>query len=126
MKPVIVKLAGKDYEIQPLPIKGAREFRQKFTAPLGELIETLQIAPKSDLNDFQAIGGLLAAVKNVIIGSMDMVLNILFEYSPELQADRVRIEDEAYDDEAITSFVEVLKLLYPFGGLKNILTGLKR
>jgi hypothetical protein len=126
MKSTMVTLAGKQYELQPLPIRKAREIRTRFAEPLAGIIDALKAAPKVELNDLQGIGSLLDAAKIVLVGSIDLALEILFEYSPEIAADRPRIEDEAFDDEAITAFVEVVKQLYPFGGLINSLPGPKR
>ena len=57
--------------------------------------------------------GLVVVVKDVLLGGVDMIMDMLFAYSPVLASDRERIENEAYDDEAITAFAEVLKLAYP-------------
>jgi len=125
MQNVIVKLAGREYEIKPLPIRPAREIRQRLTEPLIQVIEMLRNAPaKTDLSDAQGIGELLGSVKTILVGSIDLCLDLLFSYSPELKADQEYIENNAYDDEALKAVLEVLKLLYPFGGLVKKLAGL--
>lgn len=124
MKTVTVTLGERSYEIRPLPIRKAREIREKFTAPFEQAIAALDQVPQTDINDVQSLGKIALSLKDVLLGSVDLVLEILFAYSPELAADRERIEAEAYDDEAIAAFVEVVKMLYPFGGLANALSGL--
>jgi hypothetical protein len=119
-----VTLAGKDYELKPLPIRKAREVRAQFSAPLAKVIEALKTAPKIELSDMQGIGSLLDAARVVMVDSMDICLETLYAYSPEIAADKERIENEAYDEEALLAFVEVVKLLYPFGSLMSSLNGL--
>lgn len=123
MQTKTVILAGKEYTLEALPIRQAREFRKKFAAPLEGLISALQKTPTQDLTDLEAVGALLGIVKNVLIGSIDMALEILFAYSSEIATDREHIEAEAYDEEALGAFLEVIKLLYPFGRLASILPG---
>ena len=50
-----------------------------------------------------------------IFEAVDLMREKLFEYSPELAADRERIETEGYDSEIMAAFIEVLKLAFPFG-----------
>jgi hypothetical protein len=119
-----VRLGGREYEIATQPIRKAREFRSKLTAPFVAAIAAIETAPDIDLKDGQALGRLGIALKDVVLGSVDLVVELLFEYSPELAADRERIESTATDDEALTAFVEVIKLVYPFGRLKSFLSGL--
>ena len=65
----------------------------------------------------------MALTPGTLIGSMDLLLDLLFAYSPELAEDRERIEEEAYDEEALAAFTEVLKLAYPFGELLAMVNG---
>jgi len=117
-------MAGREYELKPLPIRRAREVRQRFANPVGKVIGALKSAPKTDLSDVNAMGELLDAVKLALVDSIDTCLELVFDFSEEMRADRERIETEAYDEEALAALVEVLKLLYPFGGLLKRLTGL--
>lgn len=118
-----VTLAGREYTLRALPMRQAKAFREQFSGPVNQLISALEGAPRLEVGDMQAIGALLGVVKDVLLSSIDIALDMLFAYSPEMAADRERIESEAYDDEALVAVVEVVKLLYPFGSLKNILPG---
>lgn len=124
MQTTTVTLAGQEYTIKPLPIRKAREVRAKITGPVEKAIQAIRGIPQVELNDMQAISELLDAAKLILADSLDLCLDILFEFSPEMAADRERIETLAYDEEALTAFVEVVKMLYPFGGLVKSLTGL--
>jgi hypothetical protein len=124
MQTIKVKLAGKEYELKPLPIRRAREVRQRFSVPVGQVIAALKSAPTTNLSDVNALGELLDAVKLVLMESMDLCLEALFDFSPALAADRERIENEGFDDEALNAFMEVVKMLYPFGGVLQSMNGL--
>jgi|GEM_PF-2402051 len=131
MNEVTVTLGNKDYTIKQLPIRANREWRARFNEPVNKLLSAFQDVGKVSNTEFeggrdlmQKIGGLLLArasdVAGVLLESMELVLDGLFSYSPELQADRERIETTATDDEAMKAFVEVLKIAYPFGRLMNL------
>ena len=126
MQSITVVLAEQAYILKPLPIRQARAIRAKISEPMGKAIAAIRNTPGAGLNDFQAIGELLETARMVLADSIDLCLEILFEFSPELAADRERIETLAYDDEALLAFVEVAKMLYPFGGLVKQLTGLAK
>jgi len=126
MKPQSIKvtLGEKEYEIEPLPIKGAREVRHKFAAVLAPAVTALQGAPQTEMSDYSAIAGIISAVKDTLLGLTDLCLDLLFEYSPTLKTNRDEIEATAYDQQVISAFVEVLKLLYPFVQALAGMTGL--
>lgn len=131
MAETTVTLGGKQYQIKQLPIRANREWRARFDAPVNKLLAAFQDVGKVANTDYQdgkdmirQIGALLLSraseVAGVLLESMDLVLDGLFAYSPALEADRERIETTATDDEAMTAFVEVLKIAYPFGRLLNL------
>lgn len=122
-----VTLAGKNYTIRALPMKPAREWRQKHSKPLQAVIGTLQHAGKMELQDDDGnwnvgqIAALFNQVGTFLLGSVDMLVDALFDYSPVLQADRERIESAADDTEAMTALWEVVQLAYPFGTLMALM-----
>jgi len=129
MQTITVKLAGKDYQVQPLKVRQAKAFRQKIGAQLSGLTDLIAgalrpsagVTVAGDLTEIaELIGTLGQTLSARLIGSTDLIADLLFEYSPELAADRERIEAEAYDEELLSVFLEVLKLLYPFGNLAQI------
>jgi len=66
-----------------------------------------------ELSNGNDLAELVQVLRHTLIGSIDMLQDLLFAYSPVLAADRERIEAEAFDEEALAAFVEVLKLAYP-------------
>lgn len=122
-KQAIVKLAEQEYTIRQLPMRQARQWREALGGPFGELTQVLEGAGKIEISNAADIAAVVRTLSGTLIGSIDKLLDLLFAYSPELAADRERIEENAFDDEALAAFVEVLKLAYPFGGLLALVNG---
>jgi hypothetical protein len=127
MKMIKVVLGGREYEVRQLPIRASREWREKFAAPIEQLLGSVQYAGEAlqqALGKGSAIDAgelvkrlgqaLLSGVGETVLHSMDLVMEMVLAYSPELRADRERIEAEAYDDEVMAALGEALKLAYPF------------
>jgi len=55
--------------------------------------------------------------------SIEEVIELLFDYCPEMAADREWIEENAYDEEAIAAFLEVLKFCFPIMALWDMVRG---
>lgn len=107
-----VVLGGQSYAVSQLPMRQNKEWRDALGAPVMQLISIIQNFDKLEL-DTENIGKLVGIVKDLLLGSMDTLLNALFAYSPTLAADRERIENECYDDEAMSALGVVIKLAYP-------------
>ncbi len=122
-KTATVTLAEKSYTLTQKPIKEAKRWREALRKPFGELAATLEGAGNMELTNGADLAGLVQSLSGTLLGSVDILLDLLFSYSPELAADRARIEESAYDDEALGAFTEVLKLVYPFGELLALVNG---
>lgn len=120
----LVTLAGQTYAVQALPMKAAREWRRQFGEPLNVILGVLQNAENIELTSLADVGGLLTQVGGLLLGSVDVLVEALFAYSPALAADRARIEEEADDVEALGALWEVLQLAYPFGSLIALVSDL--
>jgi hypothetical protein len=118
-----VILAGQEYSISQLNMRANKEFREHITEPANKIIALVQNYQNIEINSAADIAGLIMVVKDVLFGSMDLLLDSLFAYAPELAADRERIEQEAYDDEAIAALGAVAALAYPFGQLVSVWGG---
>lgn len=122
-KQITVTLGGQSYTVDALPIAKSKAWRAKLAGPFGELAATLEHAGEIDLTSGGDLSHLIQVISNTLLGSIDLLQDLLFAYSPALAADRERIEAESYDDEAMTAFTEVLKLAYPFGAVVNLVRG---
>jgi len=76
-----------------------------------------------NVSDIIGIGSTLPVVVNGLSHSIDEIKDMLFDFSPELQADREWIDQNAYDSEIVVAFVEVLKLCFPFLAVLDLVTG---
>ncbi len=108
-----IVLGGKEYSIQQLPMRANREFRDRLAAPVEELMNLLDGNKDLEIGSVSDLAGMIGLAKNLLLGSMDILLEALFAYSPELRADRDRIEADAYDDEAMEALAAVMALAYP-------------
>jgi len=106
-------------------MKKAREWRQKLEQPFGAMVKVLETADTIELTNLGSIAGVVQTFAGTLLGSVDILLGLLFAYAPTLAADRERIENEAYDEEALGALVEVLKIAYPFGTVLGLVTGSK-
>ena len=123
MQSKTITLGGNEYELRPLTHRPAKDFRLKISAELNGVIGDSNLEA-TELDNYEQLSGLVRRVSSAALGSVDKIAELLFEYSPELAADRQRIEAETFDDEFVTAFLEVLKQLFPFGSLAKSLTGL--
>lgn len=69
------------------------------------------------------IARILPIIVNGLSNSIDDVLDLLFDYSPELREDKEWLLENAYDSEAIEAFIVVVKLNFPIGALWNLIRG---
>lgn len=114
-----VTLGGKPFTVQAAPMRVAKAWRQKFNEPLQIIIGILKNAGDIEINNVQDAAGILQQVGGLLLGSVDLLTDSLFEYSHELRANQDWILDHATDEEALTAVWEVVKLAYPFGSLTS-------
>jgi len=125
-KSVTVTLGGRSYEIAALPIRESAAWRRRLAGPFAELTAALQGASGIELTRLGDLAGLVQTLSGTILGSVDLLLELLFAYAPALVLDRERIETSAFDEEALVALVEVLKLAYPFGALTALVSGARK
>lgn len=140
---ILVSLADRTYTVKKLPMKGNKRWRKKLEGPFADLagilgnmddLELMSDVTQVDAKtgekvktgttvNFTSISGVVGSFSRVLLGSIDLLMDLLFEYSPELAADREYIEENAFDEEALAALVGVLKLAYPFGTVWEMVTG---
>src|SRR5688572_23816179 len=101
---VIVHLGGRAYTVKRLPILASKAWRDKLAGPFGEIAQTLTAAGTVELSQFVDIADLVRSMSGILLGSVDTMLDLLFDYAPALADDRKWIEENAYDDEALHAF----------------------
>jgi hypothetical protein len=80
----------------------------------GKLVK--QMRGFGDLRTDQMVnlGRFIPGIVNGLSHSIDEMVDMVFDYCPEMKADREWIEENAYDEELVSAFVEVLKISFPF------------
>lgn len=118
-----VTLAGQSYEVPQLNMRANKEWRDGLTEPVNKIIALMQNYKDIEIGSVADVAGIVGLFNDILLGSMDLLLDALFGYAPALAADRERIENEAYDDEAIGALGVVLSLAFPLDRLVSIWSG---
>ncbi len=122
MRTVEIVLGGETYTVQELPSRKNAEWRKKLETPFSDLVTMIESAPTTQIDNVTALGGLVRSVSGMLLGSVDIVIGLLFEYAPNLQKQRLTIEENAFDSEILEAFAKVLSLAFPFGGIKDVIS----
>ena len=134
MKSITVTLGDQSYMVNELPTRKNAEWRRDMAVRLRPVAQVLEQLPNMNLPTSTAdlAGGqvslislteALRPVGNLLLNGMDDMIALIMAYSPQIAADRERIENEAYDSEILGAFTAILGLAYPFG---SIVTSLER
>ena len=117
MRSATITLSGKQHTINELPSRRAAAWRKQVQEKLGDVAKLVESAPDTDISNSAALATLVRNVGSLVVGSTDIVVELLFEYAPALRES----DEDFYDSELLAAFVEVVKLAYPFGQLANLL-----
>ena len=99
-----VILGGKEYEVRPLVIRDAREWRRKVIALIAPMPSLTKISTDTP-EDFSD------ALTMMLVTMPDQVIDLFFEYARDLN--REEIEGVATDDELAVAFQEVIAVAFP-------------
>jgi len=124
MRTVTVELGGKPYELKELSLKKGSSWRtalsDRFTDFAG-VFEHIASAGDVDVTDGEALSQLLSGIARPLLGSIDLVFELVIQYDPEIK----KLEDEVTPTEILACFVEMLRLAYPFDVILDKVKGLK-
>ena len=123
MKTETVELGGKTYQIREAKRKANAKWRQRFQAQFEEIAALIEGLPGAEMTP-ETISAIIRQIVDKVGGSVDILAELVFSYSPELEQNQETIEEEAYDSEIMAAFTAVLKLAYPFGSALEALSGL--
>jgi hypothetical protein len=113
---VTIKLGDEDAELRQRKTRESSAWRKSLEAPAREVIgrfTKLVDWQSVDFSDGEGVSALASAAIPLLTDSLDTIRELVTGYAPELK-DRL---DDAYDDEVIAAFVEVLRLAFPLAGL---------
>lgn len=120
MRTETITLGEKEYILREMPVRPARHFREALKAEFGSFIALVEGSPNVELNDMQAVSGLLRTLSATLLDSVDKALDLLLQYSPELAKDREYIEDNAVGSQVVDGFLAAVGLSFPFFGSERI------
>ena len=117
MRTIDVVLGGKTYTIRELPVRKNAAWRAKLREPFGELATLIQDAASKELNDGAGLATVIQTAMGLVLGSVELITDLVFAYAPDLAAQRESIEDDLYESEIQEAFAGVLGLAFPFAQL---------
>jgi len=140
-KQVTVHLGGREYTIHEKHMGVNAAWRKKLRESevmrvfesldgfIDDLLSMVKSVPEggglADIDLGKAIGvaRILPVVVNALAGSIDEIASLLFDYEPKLKSDRKWLDANAYDEEVVRAFMEMLQLLFPITALWGMVTG---
>lgn len=137
MEKIEITLAGQTYLVGKLPYGRSKQWREKHGKVVEELLAGLSdfmplLEQLENIDDWKQLPlpELLGIVVNrfdvvskLLLDAPDLAFEALCDYSEEIKKDKERIEEEAFDDELVGGFLEVLKIIYPLATMLVDLAG---
>jgi len=105
--PLMVKLGGKEYGINPLVIKDARLWRSRCVDVLTSLPDYVH-ASSDEPDEFNT------ALRGLLCSMQDIAIDLFFEYAKDLP--REEIEASATEEEVADAFSRVIEVAFPLAG----------
>ena len=135
MKTVTVEIGGRSYQVEALPIRKARVWRQSLEERMGGALTAFRAVGGLAMRNFENPDELLVGATNTVlqqfagvlttlVRSSDLVAECVFGFSPVLAKDREQIEDHGSDEEMTRAFIQLLGLAYPFGSWAELVRSL--
>lgn len=135
MKAITVEIAGRSYQIEALPIRKARIWRQFLEERMGNALAAFRAVGGLALRNFESPDELLVSATNTVlqqfagvfttaVRSSDLIAECVFEFSPAMNKDKKWVEDHGSDEEMTRAFIQVLGLAYPFGSWAELINSL--
>lgn len=112
---IAVKLGEREFTIQTAGFLRSKPWKKRLLEEVKPLFD--RIGGAGDIT-FDSPGDLLAllpVLEDLFINSIEMLLDLLIAYSPELEAERAYIEAHATDKQIFFAFQGVVKLADFFG-----------
>ena len=121
---VRLQLGGRDFDVVLKKAAEASVWRDKMSAPIREIVALMLTFEDIQIQNLKDIGALINRLNTLLVGSIDTIYALMWEYSPEvLGADRDWIMENCYDDEILQGFISLVKASYPFGVIMKLIPG---
>lgn len=119
MRTETVTLGEKEYHLVELPLRKAKAYRERLREPFGNLVDIFESAPNTEIDNARQVAQLVRSLSDTLLNSVDIVVELLYEFSETLAGDREYIEDHAYGSQVVDAFIAVLGLTFPFFGTER-------
>jgi hypothetical protein len=100
-----VMLGSVEYDIKPLTILKAREWRTKFVAAVQDIVSNLSVTEQSSTT-------MAPAMTAALIRFPERLAELVFAYSPELNPETILAD--ATEEQLESAFSAVMILAYPY------------
>jgi hypothetical protein len=124
-EPIQVILGGKTYGLLPIKKRYFRKFAEQISRMLGSIaiVQSLLDSMEERGGSVVAVIDLIPIAKEICAAIGPDVLDLIYFYNPELEADRERIEDEASLDECVEALHQCFKVSSaPFAKFRPIIS----
>lgn len=85
MRTEIITLGDRQYTLKELPLKPARVWREGLRQQFSSFIGLVEGAPDVDIANTRAAASLLRTLSATLLDSVDLALELLLQFSPELE-----------------------------------------
>lgn len=114
MRSVTVTLGGVSYTVQQLPMRPEAEWRKSLQANLEPILALARDYDQIEFDGPADVAAFLSNLAPLLLGAPDIMLRLLYGYSPELARHADAIETSAYSDEVFAALKGVMGLAFPF------------
>lgn len=104
MRDIIITLGGHEFTIYELTLRKSQNWRIQANELLTQF---------TGINEFTTDTEYMQNLQRFLGSSLDTVLELVFAYSPQLEAEREWILDNAYEHEIISAFRAIFQFAYP-------------
>lgn len=133
---VEVQMGDRTFRIDRLKTRASDEWRDKLGAsglwakvlegikqvlPVVRNGENVQMSEIADL-----LPQVLPTIQEMLLGGMREMRGLLFNYAASLRDEEEWVLNNAYDEQIVAAFVEVVQLAFPFGRVLSYLSGLSQ
>lgn len=107
---VTVRFGDRDFTILEASALRAKPWKQRFLDEVMPILTRVSEASEVKFESPADLFQLAPLAKELVVDSAVLLLDLLFEYSPELEAERAYIEANATDRQILAAFQGVIKL----------------
>jgi len=120
LKTIDVELGDTTYTITQLPAIKSRPWRERLMTEVKPIFEQISTANEVTINNAADLLVLMPLAETLIVEAADTIIDMVFEYAPELEADREAIMNTASEQQLVGAFYKMVELIDPFGVVRTL------